>query len=82
MFANLIVRYYLGLLMYKKFMTGCCFWHILDCMWKRANTYQTDDAEAVTRLRNDPAGSLRNLMLGSASSVMQQTARLTIVVAR
>ncbi len=31
MFANLIVRYYLGLLMYKKFMTGCCFWHILDC---------------------------------------------------
>lgn len=42
----------------------------------------TNDAEAVSRLSNDPAGSLRNVMLESASSVTQQTARLTIVVAR
>lgn len=32
MFVNLMLRYYLGLLMYTDFMTGCCFWHILDCM--------------------------------------------------
>ena len=42
----------------------------------------TNAAEAVIKLSIDPAGSLRNLMLGSASSVMQQTARLTIVVTR
>ena len=41
-----------------------------------------NDAEAVYRLSNGPAGSLHNLMLGTASSAMQQTARLTIVVAR
>ncbi len=40
------------------------------------------DAKAVIRLGNDPAGSLGRVMLETASSVMQQTARLTIVVAR
>jgi hypothetical protein len=40
------------------------------------------DTKAVIRLGNDPAGSLGRVMLETASSVMQQTARLTIVVAR
>ncbi len=38
MIVNLQVRYYLGLLMYKNFMTGCCsgaFWTV--CRWKHAN---------------------------------------------
>ncbi len=75
MFVNVIVRYDLGLLMYKDSMTGCCFWHIPDCMLveacKQKHTKQMD-AEAAFRLSNDLAGSVRNLMLDSASFVMQQ----------
>jgi len=58
----------------QEFHDRVLFWRILDCMQVEACKRKTKqmDAEAACRLSNDPAGSLRSLMLEAASFVMQQ----------